>query len=587
MGTIKIGNGVKVDVPTLFKTRALITANSGGGKSYLIRVLLELLSPNHHCIVIDPEGEFKSIRDKFDFAFIGEGGEAQADVRSAGLLAERLLEHRFNAICDISELEEHLRAIWVRNFLKGLMNAPKRFRHHVVLVLDEAQLYAPESGKSEAFQAVIDLCTRGRKRGLCAILATQRLADLSKKATAQLLNRLVGPTFEDVDLDRAVSILSVSRSDAEKFREEAKVLEPGNFYALGRAISKHRILFKVREAVTSHPEIGDAVSEKVPALPPARLRELLPKLSDLPKEAEEKQKTEAELRQRIRQLEAEVRAKPPASAPPAAAAKISVQVKQKVVKVPAITEREAKEIHKLVERIEKQKGDLGWSTQRLEIAASAIRASVSQACESTEKADRLLKSPPAAIATNPLPGRLGNPPARRSTTTAATGDGEGVTLVAGERKMLQVLAQFSPGTRTKSQLGILSGYSPKGGTFGTYLSTLRKNGLVSEGMVGELKITEAGFHVLGTDIPAPPTSPDALLAMWRGKLLQGERKMLDVLVEAHPNPMSRTELGERSGYSADGGTFGTYLSTLRRNDLAVVAKDSVVASETLFEMHNA
>jgi hypothetical protein len=402
------------------------------------------------------------------------------------------------------------------------------------------------------------------------------LADLSKKVTAQLLNRLVGPTFEDVDIDRAIGVLSIAKADQAKFVEEIKILEPGNFYALGRAISKTRILFKVRSAQTTHPEPGKVSKIAVPELPPHKLRDLLPKLADLPKAAEERQKTVAELQAMIRRLEAEVRAKPAPA--PAAPAKPSIQVKPQIVEVPVLSAAQAKELHKLAEKIEKYKGDLGWTSQRLEMAAAAIRSSIATVSDSVDKADRIRKAVPAPAAPRaPLPIKPHTP------RPAVEGE---VKLLAGERKMLQVLAQFSPGTRTKSQLGSLSGYTPSGGTFGTYLSTLRKNGLITEDMGGSLKITEEGFAALGGDIPPAPSSPDALLEMWRSKLLMGERKMLDALVEAYPNTMTRQELGERTGYSADGGTFGTYLSTLRRNGLAVVAKDDVKASETLFELQN-
>jgi hypothetical protein len=45
---------------------------------------------------------------------------------------------------------------------------------------------------------------------------------------------------------------------------------------------------------------------------------------------------------------------------------------------------------------------------------------------------------------------------------------------------------------------------------------------------------------------------------------------------------SRRELAEQLGMAEAGGTFGTYLSTLRRNGLAGVDGGGVVASDSLF-----
>ena len=58
--------------------------------------------------------------------------------------------------------------------------------------------------------------------------------------------------------------------------------------------------------------------------------------------------------------------------------------------------------------------------------------------------------------------------------------------------------------------------------------------------------------------------------------------MLDLLVEVYPEGITRDELGERAGYSVSGGTFQSYLSSLRRNGLADVDGALVTASPSLF-----
>ncbi len=84
-GSIQLGKSaealapVNLDVTNFLKTRLLITANSGGGKSWMIRRIAELLSDYMPVIILDPEGEFKTLREKFPFVLIGPGGEAPAD----------------------------------------------------------------------------------------------------------------------------------------------------------------------------------------------------------------------------------------------------------------------------------------------------------------------------------------------------------------------------------------------------------------------------------------------------------------------------------------------------------------------------
>src|SRR5579864_2261785 len=74
----------KINLAKLIKTRMIIAANSGGGKSYLMRKLMELFFGQVQQIVIDPEGEFSSLREKFGFILAtaerDEDGELLGDI---------------------------------------------------------------------------------------------------------------------------------------------------------------------------------------------------------------------------------------------------------------------------------------------------------------------------------------------------------------------------------------------------------------------------------------------------------------------------------------------------------------------------
>jgi hypothetical protein len=56
----------------------LIQANSGGGKSRAIRQLLEQTHGRVQQLVLDPEGEFATLRERFDYVLAGRGAEAVA-----------------------------------------------------------------------------------------------------------------------------------------------------------------------------------------------------------------------------------------------------------------------------------------------------------------------------------------------------------------------------------------------------------------------------------------------------------------------------------------------------------------------------
>ena len=146
--------------------------------------------------------------------------------------------------------------------------------------------------------------------------------------------------------------------------------------------------------------------------------------------------------------------------------------------------------------------------------------------------------------------------------------------------MLETLVRHHPMKMTRAQLGTLSRFTATGGTFGAYFGNLKRRGLLAEGGDG-VSATDDGLRE-GGGAPATPQTTEEILSMWRSALRSGERRMLDALIDARPHPLTREELGARTGFESRGGTFGAYLGTLRRNGLADVAGDDVRVSETLF-----
>lgn len=181
--------------------------------------------------------------------------------------------------------------------------------------------------------------------------------------------------------------------------------------------------------------------------------------------------------------------------------------------------------------------------------------------------------------TAPPPRPRAEPVRRRSVNGAATHE-ESSSLRAGERRMLETLVRHHPVRLTRAQLATIAGFTASGGTFGAYLGTLKRNGFVVEESDG-LLLTDEGLAA-GGGAPARPQTIEEIVETWRRALRSGERRMLDVLIEARPAAVTREELAERSGFEARGGTFGAYLGTLRRNGLADVAGDEVRVGEALF-----
>ena len=302
---LKDNSKVYINLDSLVKSRMLIQASAGGGKSYLLRKILEETYGLIPQIIIDSEGEFSTLREKFDYILIGEDGDLPIDIRSAELLAKKLLETRASAILDLYGLKKHERPIFVKRFLEAVMNVKKELWHPTLIAIDEAHLYCPEgkSGKSEATSTVIDLMSRGRKRGYVGVLATQRISKLNKDASAECDNRFIGKCIQDIDRKRAAEELGIVSK--EKIIDLRK-LKAGEFYVFGSSISDEVIKIKVGKVKTSHPEAG--MGKIIAPLPQTnKIKEILKKLIDLPQKAEEELREKQDYLKKINELKMENR----------------------------------------------------------------------------------------------------------------------------------------------------------------------------------------------------------------------------------------------------------------------------------------
>lgn len=293
---VQLGPDCFLHVPSLLEARLMVQANSGGGKSYAVRKICEITYGHAQQIVIDPEGEFHTLREKYDYSYAGEGGDAPVTIASAGMLARTLLELRQSAVIDIYELGAR-RAEFIARFFEAVMTAPRSLWHDVIFVIDEINKYCPEdkgiSGDlRDSRDAINDMMTRGRKRGYCGILATQRISDVSKTSAAECNNLMIGRTGLDVDVARSGKRLGMSPRDQ---MEKLSKLEPGTFYVTGPAFDTPALTtIRVGTVETHHPRRGH--SYPVPA-PRGKAVELLGRLRQIPAEAASEATTIAEVRE--------------------------------------------------------------------------------------------------------------------------------------------------------------------------------------------------------------------------------------------------------------------------------------------------
>lgn len=579
MSAITIGGSVKLDIDRLMATRLLIQADSGGGKSWLLRRLAEQLFGKVQLIIIDPEGEFATLREKYGFVLVGRGGETPADPRSAALVAHKLLELRASAICDIYEVKHQARHQWVRTFLEAMIDIPKElWGRRVVVIVDEAHMFVPEKGKgeSEAYGAMVDLCTRGRKRGYCAVFATQRLGMLSKDASSQLQNRLIGPTFEDINRKRAAEVLGVLKSDEREFFKQIQLLEPGKFFALGRAIAMERTLVKVGPVVTTHPEAGSFKHAAEPPPAPEAIAKLLPKLSDLPKAAEEKAKTEAELRREIRELKQQLKSQP--------AKPVEVNGVEKTA-IERATTAMRKQYQRDMSEYDRLAGKMWGNGRRLvKLLSDLERIAVEMFPEDAPKFSKPVLNIPGAQIQRKDEEQTSRRETVRGTLPARPDANLNGNLTPYQRDILRGLAELEAIGKTEVPMMLAATAAGKSGTSSTferYRSALMTLGYVSYPQPGYLALTEAGREQAGTRDVA--LDSDELQDRGRRLLTPYQVDLLNAAIAAYPEALTREQLGEKSSKQHTSSTFERYLSSLRTMEMIEFPrKGEVKAADWLF-----
>lgn len=539
MTEFTLGVDCVVDLVTLIASRLLIQANSGAGKSYLIRRLLEQTFGQVQHIVIDLEGEFSSLRESFDYLVAGKGGDTPADPRTAALLAERLLELKASAIIDIYELKPHERILFVRRFVDALVNAPKELWHPVLIVVDEAHVFCPQSDESESASAIKDLCTRGRKRGFCAVLATQRISKLHKDAAADCNNKLIGRAALDVDMKRAAQELGFTTREQQ---HSLRTLEPGEFFAFGPALSLEVKKIRVGKVKTTHPKIGDHIGFTAPA-PTAKIRAMLAKLADLPAEVDQRAKTLAELQIDNINLRKQLAAKP------------QPKTTERVIKKPIVQDGQLARLEKIFGKMAEYKAKIEmWSnlaTTPLPLADPYYETRLKQnetALFNSRAAQRTLNRPAEPV--SKLPG--------------------------GERKVLSIIAQRNDGA-SREYLTLATVF--KRTSVDAYVQRLVKKGFVQTDGTN-VQATPSGYEEIKADVVPLPDGGE-LRDHWTEKLPPGERTLFTEITARYPGTVDRDTLCEAGHFKRS--TVDAYIQRLATRRLVIANRSGVRAVDSLFD----
>lgn len=253
---------IAIDAQELVTGRTCIIAQSGAGKSWGIAVLCEqLLQMNIGFCIIDTEGEYASLKDRFPVTWIGsdEKCDRNIDKMAAHELTQLLQDAIYSRdaiIFDVSETDMRERVTLLADTLYRIES---HVRQPFLLIVEEADKFIPQSG--ESIREIEEISRRGRKRGLGLMIATQRPSLVTKNVLSQCNNQIIGKLSIENDL-KSVRLFFSSVKEVNELTE----LTPGEFFIMG-GLSHGKIKMHFHARICEHRGLTPQLSDKPPEPP--------------------------------------------------------------------------------------------------------------------------------------------------------------------------------------------------------------------------------------------------------------------------------------------------------------------------------
>lgn len=574
MTRLAVAPGFSLPIEAVTETFGIL-AKKGAGKSNAAVVMAEeMFDAGVPWVAIDPKGDWWGVRSSADGksaglplpVFGGLHGDVPLEPTAGHLLADLVAEQRLTCVLDVSEFSKGDVRRFLLAFAERLI---RRNTEPLHLFLEEAHEYLPQRVMRDEAQLVgawSKIVKQGRFRGLGATLVSQRSASLNKDVLTQVDTLVAMRTT--APQDRKAILAWVEEHDfGHDLVASLPSLEDGEAWVWSPEFLRttERVRFRRRRTFDS----GATPKMGVARRAPATLADVdLAAIKEQMAETIEKAKAEdpKELRRRIAALEQELAAAK-AETPEPVVERVEVPVLADEVVVKLVGS-----IETLVDRLEDKVGLLEQLSDIRRRLEDHGRADVPRA-RPARGAVGAMGAGAGRGAQRPDPPRGREP--RRAPVPGPEATGDTKPLGRAERAILTVLVQYPEG-RSKVQLSLLSGYSIKSSSFANALGALRSAGLVDRG--DPIRATPAGADALGDFEPIPEGAE--LVEYWRQRLGRAERAILDALLAAYPDPLTKEEISERSGYSSTSSSFSNALGKLRSLELAE-GYGEVRASEVL------
>jgi hypothetical protein len=217
--------------------RVSILAMSGHGKSNAAADLVEDVLDNHaQVIIIEPIPEWHTLKARYNNVVVvgGPYQDLPLEPAFAHEYVKAALEKGISLVVNVSDIEDDADQIkFVSTFLWNLYRLEQKYRRVLFLVLEEADIWAPQMWDQvtkQSLSRVSLIAKHGRKIGIFPILISQRPADLHKSPLSQCNINLFGKFTSPADLDPKTGLMFlVKKQHLDISEEQIMKLPTGSF----------------------------------------------------------------------------------------------------------------------------------------------------------------------------------------------------------------------------------------------------------------------------------------------------------------------------------------------------------------------
>ena len=223
---------------SFFGKKTAILAQSGYGKSYTARVIIEEgLKKGITFVIVDPQQAYLNLPD-FDYIDIQK-------VKSARKLGILIANSNKNIVLMTKGLGIQAQNRFMFAFLDEYRKNIEKGIH--TIIIDEAHKFAPEGQKTSAKDQIRGMFQENRSDGLGCIAISQRVARLDKTVISQCDNIACGRVTSLADKGAVKGYVVTDESDVEKISK----LKQGEFYLNGFGLEEPEIKI-IRKSETEH-----------------------------------------------------------------------------------------------------------------------------------------------------------------------------------------------------------------------------------------------------------------------------------------------------------------------------------------------